>query len=145
MTTTAQAETAIRARLADPSITIPMRWGNEDSLLPDDPTAFVFLELHVERTELVSYGGGRGNNRFRNHSRLDGYVFVPRGQGTQVALNHAETIAARLRSHRDSDISCFDARVTTESVGFTPPGVQSAADNYFGALVEVSLFFDTIG
>lgn len=152
MTTATQAYNALRGVLED-GLAIPLRWQNEDAdsdgnaALPDTPATFAYVEFNPDPGELVSFGGGRGSNRYRNPARLDIYVFVPRGQGAAVAMNYAETAAALLRSYRDDDVSCFAASVIAGGSGadLAPPGLVSEVNAYYYALAEVDLFYDQIG
>lgn len=150
MTTASQAYAVIRARIEanKPAALTALRWQNEDGeALPDTPAAFAYTEFLAEPANLVSFGGGRGNNRYRHPAQIVCYIFVPRGQGLSVATDLAEQIAALFRSHRDTDISCSAATVHPGGNGadFRPAGVASEVDNYYVAVVEVPLFFDLIG
>ena len=150
MTTAAGAYAAIRARLeaVDSGITIPLRWQAEAGALPDKPTAFAYVEFIATGGAIASFGGGRGANRYRHRGRVEAYVFTPNGEGLAGALTHAETIAARLRSYRDSDISCFSAVVHPGGHGAqaSPPGLsRNALNDYWYAVVEVEMFYDQIG
>lgn len=152
MTTTAQAFAAVRARLDDPGsgIAIPLHWqGDDPPILPDEPTAFAFIVFNNEGSKPgpSEFGGGRGNNRYRNRARVEAYVFTPHGEGLAGALEHAETIAARLRSYRDADISCFSSDVIPvgEGSGLAPPGLASEVNNYQCAVAETEFHFDQIG
>lgn len=152
MTTATQALTAIRTRLeaSGSGITIPLRWQGEDGgPLPDVPSAFAFIVFENQGSGVgpVAYGGGRSLNRYRNRALVTAYVFAPNGEGLAVAMNHAETVAARLRSFRDDDVSCFAADVIPvgEGSSITPPGLQSEVNLYQCAVAEVSLHFDQIG
>lgn len=120
--------------------------------LPDTPAAFIFTEFHTDRAELVSFGSGRGQNRYRNPARLDIFVFVPRGEGLQSALDKAEAAAALFRSYRDDNVSCFEATVYPGGMGgeiarqLSAPGLrQLEVNNYFYAIAEVDMWFDQIG
>lgn len=149
MTTAATAWAALKARLVDSSITIPLYYENEGVPLPDTPSAFAFVAYEVNPSfpAPVSFGGGRGNNRYRNSVVVTAYVFTPTGEGIEGALAHAETIAARLRSYRDSDVSCFEATVEPGGPGanIKPPGMNSEVGSYYCCVAECSLFFDQIG
>lgn len=154
MTTASQARAAIRTRIEAGAIVnagnsaVPLRWQNEDGdPLPDQPAAFVYTEFLTDPAQLVSFGGGRGANRYRNPARIDSYVFVPRGEGLDQAELIAEQIAALFRSYRDSDIQCFEATVYPggDGASLKPPGLSSEVENYFWAVAEISLFFDQIG
>ena len=150
MTTATQAFSVIRSRLEanQPAGLTSLRWQNEDGgALPDEPAAFAYTEFLSEPGFVAGYGGGRGSNLYRNPARVDCYIFVPRGQGLQVATDLAEQVAVLFRSYRDSDISCFEATVYPGGNGadIKPPGLASEVDNYFWALAEVSLHFDQVG
>lgn len=152
MTTAAQAYDALRDRIdaSDSGVSLAMRWQGEDGgPLPDTPTAFGYgvFENFGSRPGPISFGGGRSQNRYRNRAALNVYVFVPNGEGLAVGLAHAETIAARLRSHRDDDVSCFSADVIPvgDGAAMAPPGLQSEVENYFCVMVEADCFFDQIG
>lgn len=153
MTTASQAYAALRGIIEAGITSIPLRWQNEDEdsqgnvALPDTPAAFIYGEFVADLAELVSFGGGRGSNRYRNPARLDLYVFVPRGQGLTVALDYAETAAALLRSFRDEDVSCFGASVIAGGDGalLQPPGLRSEVNAYFYAVAEIDMMFDLIG
>lgn len=149
MTTATQAFTVIRTRLeANQPSGLGLRWQNEDGeALPDTPAPFAYIEFLTDPAFLASFGGGRSANRYRNRARITAYVFVPRGQGLTVATDYAEQVATVFRSYRDADISCFDASVYPGGNGadIKPPGLDSAVDNYFYAVAEISLFFDQIG
>ena len=153
MTTATQAYAALRARLEANVPTyggspIALRWQNEDGgPLPDEPSPFIYCEFIAERGRLASFGGGRGNNMYRNPAVLDMFVFVPKGWGLPPATDIAETAATLFRSYRDADVSCFDASVLPGGDGadLKPPGLSSEVGNYFWAAVEVSLHYDQIG
>ena len=148
-TTAKQARNAVKARLAHASITIPLYWSNEHIELPDEPTAFAFVVFDNDGPGRgpASFGDGINGNRWRNYARVEAFVFVPRGSSADLADDHAESIAARLRSFRDNDISCFGAAVreTVPGHDLKPPGLDSEVGNYWCAIAEVDLFFDQIG
>lgn len=151
MTTAAQAFSAVKTRLSavGSGISIPLRWQAEDGgALPDTPSAFGYVEFLAGGGSLVSFGGGRGSNRYRHRARVHAFVFTPNGDGLSTALTHAETIAARLRSYRDDDISCFEATVHGGGHGpdVSPPGLsRNALNDYWYAVAEIALFYDLIG
>lgn len=151
--TTGEAFAAIRARLeaSGSGITIPLRWQGEDGgPLPDTPAAFAYIVFANDGSSPgpTAFGGGRGANLYRNIATVQAYVFAPLGEGLAVLLTHAETIAARLRSFRDTSISCFSADVITFAEGqrLIPPGLRdSEVSNYQAALAEIAVSFDQIG
>lgn len=148
MTTVSQARAAVRSRIEANITSVPLRWQNEDGgPLPDEPAPFVYAEFNTERGSIAGFGGGRGNNLYRNPARIEAYVFVPKGEGLDRAESIAEQIATLFRSYRDQHISCFDASVYPGGDGaeLTPPGLSSEVGNYFWAACEVSLHFDQIG
>lgn len=152
MTTASQAFDALRDRLeaTGSGINIPLRFQGEDSgPLPDTPAAFAYIVFDNQGSggAPAAYGGGRGNNLYRNRGRLEAFVFAPNGEGLAVALDHGETIAARLRSFRDTNVSCFGADVIPIGDGSSanPAGLDSEVNNYQCVLVEVTLHFDQNG
>jgi hypothetical protein len=150
MTTAAEALTAIRSRLESGSITFPMRWQGEDAGdLPDDPTTFAFIEFENFGAGRgpAAFGNGAGGNLYRNEGLINAYVFSPNGEGMGAAMDNAEAIAARLRSFRDSSVSCFSAVVRPIGSGTSvePPGLNSEVNNYTCAVAEIALHFDQIG
>jgi hypothetical protein len=152
VTTATQAYAVLRGIL-EAGMTVPLRWQNEDADstgnvgLPDTPAAFIYTEFNTDPAEIVSFGGGRFSNRYRNRAHLDIYVFVPRGWGLTYAADYAEQAAALFRSYRDNDISCFGASVYPGGDGsqLQPPGMQSEVTNYYYAAASVELLFDQIG
>lgn len=151
MTTAAQAIAAVKSRLtaSGSGISVPLHWQNERVILPDTPAAFAYVVFNNEGPGVgpVSYGGGAGQNRYRNQASIEAFVFSPDGEGMEPAVDHAETIATRMRSFRDTDISCFSASVHPVGPGSTlrPPGMDSEAGNYWCAVAEIVLHFDQIG
>jgi hypothetical protein len=152
MTTVSQARGVVRSRIEAGGLNVTLRWPNEDAgPIPGQPEPFVYTEFNVERGNVAGYGGGRGNNLYRNMARVEAYVFVPKGEGLTQAETIAEQIAALFRSYRDTDISCFDATVYPGGDGaeLTPTGMRQSESgnigNYFWASVEVSLHFDQVG
>jgi hypothetical protein len=149
MTTAKEAKNAVLARLIDPSITIPIYAENEAVTLPDEPTAFGYFVFDNEGPGMgpASFGDGIFANRWRNQVRIEVFVFVPQGTGSDVADDHAEAICARLRSYRDNTISCFGAAVREAISGqrMNPSGLNSEVGNYWCAIAEIDLHFDQIG
>lgn len=152
MTTAVGALAALRARLeaSGSGITIPLRFQGEDAgALPDTPSAFAFIVFSILGSGggPASFGGGRGANVYRNNALLEVFVFSPSGEGLDVVMGYAETIAARLRSFRDDDVSCYSADVLPVGQGssITPPGLASEVSNYQCAVAEIALTFDQVG
>jgi hypothetical protein len=158
MTTVTGAFDAIRSRLesgtytdgAGNTLTSWLRFQGEDADdLPNTPAPFAYIELENFGAGRgpVAFGGGIGNNLYRNEGLINAFVFVPNGQGLRVAVAQAEQIAARMRSFRDGDISCFSASVHPigEGTSFAPKGLNSEVNNYTCAVVEIAFHFDQIG
>mgnify|MGYP000467545466 CR=1 FL=1 len=157
--TASQARQACRSRIEAASIVdrhstaVPFRWQNEtadsqgNTDLPSEPAAFVYCEFITDRGQLAAFGGGVGQNLYRNPAQLVAYVFVPKGEGLDDSEQIAEQIAALFRSYRSAQISCFDASVYPggDGASLKPPGLSSVDGSYFFAVTEVSLFFDQIG
>ena len=117
--------------------------------LPDTPSAFAYLEMENFGAGRgpASFGGGSGSNLYRNEGLITAYVFAPTDEGPEVAMDAAETIAARMRSFRDSNISCFSAVVRPIGSGtsIAPPGLNSEVGNYWVAVAEIAFHFDQLG
>lgn len=155
MTTTAGAYRAVKARLTTgvTGISIPLRFdGEEYGPLSDTPSAFAYIVFDNEGSGggPAAIGGGRGHNLYRSGVSLMALVFWPQGQGLEVGLDIAETIAARMRSFRSADISCFSADVRPsieDGSRMAPPGLSrsNAVNNYQCAIVDVFLTFDQVG
>ena len=127
-----------------------MYWrGDAAPILPDTPAPFAYNVFNVEGSggSPVGFGGGRGRNLYRNRALLEAYVFSPIGEGETIVLAHAETLAASLRSFRNSSVSCFSADVIPVGPGskVAPPGFVSEVSNYQCAIAEIELHFDQIG
>jgi hypothetical protein len=151
-TTASQAYVAIRAQLeGNVAITIPLRWqGENGDPLPNPPSAFAFVDFNNDGSGRgpTAFGGGPSANLYRNQARVDVYVFVPNNAGLQAALDFAETIAGRLRSFRDGNVSCFSADVVPigSASHIALPGFSTGvAGDYQCVVAETSFFFDQIG
>lgn len=147
-----QAAAAIRARLSadDSGISLPLRFqGEKFEPLSDVPAPFAFVVFNNEGSggRPAAYGGGAGQNLWRNRATVEAYVFAPNDDGMSVVLDHAETIAARLRSFRDDSVSCFSADVIPIGPGssIAPAGLEMPVSLYQVAVAEVVLTFDQVG
>lgn len=153
MTTTSEAYAVLRGILQSGTGLPPLRWQNEEQdstgavALPDIPAPFLYTEFLTESGTVVSFGGGRHQNRYRIPGRLDIFVFVPRGWGLAPATDYAEAAATLFRSYRDDLISCYGATVYPggDGANLKPIGLPSEVTNYFWAAAEIELFFDQIG
>lgn len=157
MSTIAQAYAALRARLEEaPALvdahgnTLPFRWQGEDGgALSDEPAAFAFGEIENFGSARgpAAFGGGRGANLYRNEGVFTIYVFTPNGEGIAVSLALAEQLAARLRSYRTDDVSCFAADVHPLGDGSSlqAPGLSSPVNAYYCSIVEAAIHFDQLG
>ena len=153
MATAAQAFKALQTRVESGGLPIPLRWQNKDDdsdglvPLPDIPAPFIYGDFVSDTVEIVSFGGGRFRNTYRNQCVLYLWVFVPRGWGIDPALDYAEQAAALLRSYRTSEVSCFAARVVPggDGAAIQPPGLRSEVNAYYYAYAEVEFMFDQIG
>jgi hypothetical protein len=151
MASATQAYDAVRTRLTTGSISIPLRWHGEDNgPIPDIPEdfAYVVFDNLGSRPGPIAFGGGIGGNLYRNMAAVTVFVFVPNRAGVRRAIVEAETIAARMRSFRDTDIFCRSADVTPvgDGASIAPPGLQrNELNNYLCAVVEVDLHFDQVG
>ena len=148
MPTADEAIAAVRARLDGGGFAFPLYYHGEPSAnLPDQPSTFGVVVFENFGSALAGFGGGRGQNLYRNSAVVSVYVFSPFGYGQQAASSQAEPIANRLRSYRDDVVSIFNADVKPFGPGadFSIPGLSSEVSNYQCALVEAFLTFDQIG
>jgi len=146
--TTGEAIAAVRARLNAKSYSFPLYYHGDDAPdLPATPATFGYVMVNNEGSNLVAFGGGRGNNVYRNRVRVEVFVFSPIGLGPETVANEAEMVAAQLRSYRDNVISCFSSDVIPIGPGATlsVPGLNNEVNNYQCALVESIIMFDQIG
>jgi hypothetical protein len=146
--TTDQAIAAVRNRLDTASYPYLIYYHGDDApILPDTPIDWAYVVFNNEGSSLAAFGGGRGNNVYRNRARVEIFVFAPLGMGAQYVNMLAENVAARLRSYRDETISCFQADVIPVGPGSTlaVPGLANDVNNYQCAIVEAILIFDLIG
>jgi hypothetical protein len=133
---------AIRDRMTAewPHVGVPVYYENEENELSDTPEAFLHVSVETFSQQLAAYGGGRGNNRWRQQGAIIIRVFVPRGAGRAVADGYAEDAAVIFRGQRFyADVDCFGAGVVSAGVADAPNG------NYWLTEVEVDLSFDLIG
>lgn len=158
MTTALQARQAVKARVEDAAnrpvdaagVQIPISWPSENYPLPDIPAPFVHIEFDNDGPDgrgPTAFGGGQGQNLYRNRASVTAYVFVPKGEGLDEADSIAEQVATLFRSYRDSTISCSSAHTYPGGNGadIKPPGLDSEVGNYFYAIAEASLTFDLVG
>jgi hypothetical protein len=146
--TTSEAIARVRERLNAGSYGFPLYFeGDDAALLPDTPSPFAFVAFNNEGEIAVSFGGGRGNNVYRNRMRVEAFVFSPMGYGAETVAAYAEPVAAQLRSYRDDVISCFGAGVFPVGSGSTlsVPGLSSDISNYQCAVAEAVVIFDLVG
>jgi hypothetical protein len=148
MPTADEAIEAVRARLDGGGFAFPLYYHGEPSAnLPDVPATFGVVVFENFGSVLAGFGGGRGQNLYRNSGVVSVYVFSPFGYGQQAASSQAEPVATRLRSYRDDVVSIFNADVKPFGPGadFTIPGLSSEVSNYQCALVEAYVQFDQVG
>jgi hypothetical protein len=148
MATVSQAFAAVRARLDSGGFAFPLYYDGDDAvILPDMPAPFYFVIFQNQGSALVAFGGGRGGNTYRNSALVNVLAFSPSGYGLEAAADHAEPVAARLRSYRDDIISIFRSDVveTGQGSNLSVPGLVSEVSNYQYVLIESELIFDQIG
>src|SRR5580765_8769291 len=146
---TDEAMRAFRARLDSGGFSFPIYNNSDPSYqFTDVPATFGVMVFDVQGSTLVAFGGGRGQNVYRNNALGAVYVFTPSNQGSyDSAATAAKPVADHLRSYRDDTISIFKADVASFGPGsdFSIPGLVSEVSNYTGALVEAFVIFDQIG
>ncbi len=149
--TAAEALAAVRTRIGTATtLSSAVYWQGDDApILPDTPAPFAFVvwDNHGSGGSPIAFGGGQGNNLYRNSALVTAYVFSPSGEGASVVMGYAESFAARLRSYRDANISCFSADVELIGPGssISVSGLNNEVNNYQCAVAEISLMFDQIG
>lgn len=149
-TTASQAYSAIRGRI-EASITIPLYWQGENGPpLPNPPAPFAFIMFNNEGSGgyPISFGGGVGNNTYRNQCLVEAFCFSPSNDTLLSALGVAESIAALFRSYRDEYVSCFSADVIPIGPGssISLPGMSDTIfADYQCVVAEVEMFFDQVG
>ena len=146
---TDEAMRAFRARLDSGGFSFPIYNNSDPSYqFTDIPATFGVMVFDVQGSTLVAFGGGRGQNVYRNTALGSVYVFTPASTGSyDAAATAAKPVADHLRSYRDDVISIFNADVEPFGPGadFSIPGLSSEVSNYSGALVAAVVMFDQIG
>lgn len=152
MTTASQALAALRSRLSGAGLSFTVYWhGDDQPVLPDEPTTFAFMILNNDGSGFspAGFGGGLGSNLYRNRATLEAYVFAPPtgADGMGPVMDIAELIAARFRSFRDSNVfvQAADVEPIGEGSNISVPGLETAVNNYLCAVAVVKLHFDQIG
>jgi len=145
---TDEAMRAVRARLDSGGFSFPIySHGNPSHQVENIPATFGVYVFENQGSALVAWGGGRGQNVYRNSALAYIYVFAPFGYGYDAAAAAAEPVASHLRSYRDENISIFKSDVMPFGPGsdFSIPGLINEVSNYQCALVEAFVQFDQIG
>lgn len=134
------AVSTIRTRLTTlwPNAGVPLRWENEGDQVPATPAGFVYVEVLAEASTLVSYGGGRGRNNYRDDGAILLHVLVPIGSGVQAALDYAEDGAAIFRG------LAFDG-IRYGAASIVNLGEQADQGNYWQVLARIEFHFDRVG
>lgn len=148
MATTDEAIATIRTLLDGGGFAFPLYYHGEPSaVMSDVPATFGVVVFDNMGSVLAGFGGGRGNNLYRNSAMVSVYVFAPFGYGQHDVALQAEPIADRLRSYRDNVVSIFNADVKPFGPGadFSVTGLGTEVSNYQCALVEAFVTFDEIG
>jgi hypothetical protein len=146
---TDEAMRAVRARLDSGGFSFQIyNDGDPSYQLPDVPATFGVYVFDNQGSDLVAFGGGRGQNVYRNRALANVYVFTPAATGSyDTAATAARPVADHLRSYRDDTISIFKSDVFSFGPGanFSIPGLAVEVSNYNGAVVEAFVMFDQIG
>lgn len=133
------AEAIIKARfLAEWTAAVPVYWVNEDNILPDDPAPFLFVEIIGDSELLYAHGGGRGANVWRGGGAIGIHVLIPKGWGTQAALQYLDTAFAIFRGLRLDGVS-YEAAIPQGAGGPAHDG------NYWQVDGEVPFHIYLIG
>ena len=131
--------TAIKTRLTTGLPGIPFRFQDDQSDLPDDPVAFVYVELILDPPQFVAHGGGRGGNLQMTTGRIEAQILFPVGIKQDEGLTWGEQICALLRGQRLDDVSYLAGNPLPTS-GRSEDG---AYDHIGTAVIE--LWFEQVG
>lgn len=103
----AAAEAIIRARFLEqwPHASVPIYWANENNELPDTPAPFLAAEIIGDGEAMYAHGAGRGANVWRGEGAIGIHVLVPKGWGTQHALQYLDDAFAIFRGLRLDGVS----------------------------------------
>jgi len=104
----------------------PIVFENEPWPLPNDPAAFVFVEIVSSVYDQASIGGGdqRSDNLWRENGVVYGHVLTPSGTGSRPARVLAQQFIDLLRGQEIGPITFQGA-----SIGAGMPGDQDG--NYY--------------
>lgn len=118
---------------------VPLRYQNDEAPLPDTPSPFVLVEvLGQAGGGHVGWGGGRGNNIWRQLGRVEMHVFIPTGWGPETAWTYAQEIASLLEGKGFSDVQCWEATIDGG-------GRDADQGNYWLVTAVVFFSFDRVG
>ena len=139
---TPEVSQAIRAHLAAGFAALPIAWPNEDFERPVDAATnkvlpFVVVELFSGGDEQSSIGAP-GDNLFRSEGRLAMHVYVPRGAGDDVALQHCKVLRDLFRGQEIGGIEFRGGQI--------PPGGDGDDQGlYWRRSVSIDFRFDETG
>ena len=131
---TDEAMRAVRARIDSGGFSFPIfNDGDTSYVFTDIPATFGVYVFDNQGLVAVAFGGGRGQNVYRNSALAHVYVFTPSATGSyDAAAIAAKPVADHLRSYRDDTISIFKSDVFAFGPGtdFSIPGLTSEVSNY---------------
>lgn len=104
----------------------PLCFENEAFPTPDEPAAFLFVEIFGSVYDQASIGGGEvyTDNLWRERGQLYGHVLIPNGTGSRPGRVLAQTFVDLFRGQDLGPISFKGA-----SIGAGQPGDQDG--NYY--------------
>ncbi len=95
---TATAYSAIKSYLDANWMTTSLAYENDEYVVPDTPTAFVFVEISGQNYARASIGASEfSDNLWREEGSLWLHVMIPSGQGSLVARTYAQSLIDLLR------------------------------------------------
>jgi hypothetical protein len=139
MPTIAEVKSAIEARLSANFSAAPLRFKGDTSPLPNEPAAFIYVELTIDAFDFIAFGGGRGQNLQRSEGEILAHVLIPVGSSIATGLEWAEQIAAVFRGQRVDDISYGAAE------GMPASGRSEDGNYEYVATCIVQLHFEKLG
>lgn len=111
----------------------PLVFENEDWPTPDEPVAFVFVEIFGDLMDQASIGAEtQAANRWRENGQLSLHVLVPRGGGTRQARQLSRQLYDLFRGQEIGAI-----RFGTASIGAGEPGEMDG--NYYRMTVTIDV------
>lgn len=136
-----EAKAFIRARLAALGPAIPLQVSNDDQELPDPPTPWMYLRF-IGSSPITAGIAATGQHMHREYGSFQVNVFVPSGQGEEIADTYANQIADLFRvQNADGVFYCDEGE--EPRIEENPDAIPNG--NWYGLTVTVNFRHDWIG